>query len=525
MRELKLKNIMLQGTGSSVGKSLLAAGLCRVLRQDGYRVAPFKAQNMALNSFITAEGHEMGRAQVVQAEACGLLPSALMNPILLKPTSDQKAQVIIKGKVFRNMSAKEYHEYKPRLRELVRETYGKLAEEYDLVVIEGAGSPAEINLREHDLVNMGMAEIAQAPVLLIGDIDRGGVFASLYGTVMLLNEEERKRVKGIIINKFRGDAEILKPGIKMLEELIHVPVVGVIPYQTLNIEDEDSVSEELGRTARKEGAELDVAVVKLPRISNYTDFKVLSAFSDVSLRYVSRREELGRPDLLILPGSKNTIEDLLYIRESGLEKDILAYAAGGGEVMGICGGYQMLGRQLSDPCHTESQLEFLAGMGLLDMETVFAENKVTTQVQARVAFPEARDSGRDGPGGLKGWSDLGKEVIFGYEIHMGITDYGPGSRPFIEIESRLGEKMRVTDGVMSPGGNVYGTYIHGVFDNTVFTRKLLNRCRIKKGLAPVKEIPESYKAVKEREYDRLASLIRQHLDMEWVYGLLSGDRA
>ena len=498
--------IMIQGTGSSVGKSLLVTALCRILKQDGWRVAPFKAQNMALNSYITAEGLEMGRAQVVQAEACGLAPSALMNPILLKPTADQHAQVICMGKVYRNMTAAEYHEYKPRLREMVREAYNRLSKDNDIIVIEGAGSPAEINLRETDLVNMGMAEMADAPVLLVGDIDKGGVFAWLAGTLMLLEEEERTRVKGVIINKFRGDETILRPGLKMLEDIIHLPVLGVIPYLELNIDDEDSVTEEFYRRQTGEERELEVAVIRFPYLSNFTDFNVLHHFPDVSLRYVSPGEPLGKCDLVILPGSKNTLADLRYMRESGLEKQVLEHHSQGRMVIGICGGYQMLGKSLADPWFTESEIGEIEGLGLLDLATVIAQEKVTTQVRAAVAGGNSPLAGE-----LKGLE------LEGYEIHNGISTAGPGVSPFIQIEQRLGRPEQATDGVINSAGNVFGTYIHGIFDNAVFTRKLLNILRKQKGLPEIAESPPSYRELKEKEYDRLAEAVRQHLDLEWIY--------
>lgn len=508
------KCIMLQGTGSSVGKSLLTAALCRIFKEDGYRPVPFKSQNMALNSYITAEGHEMGRAQVVQAEACGLLPSAQMNPILLKPTTDKKAQVILQGKVYKNMSAVDYHEFKPQLRKLVQDVYQKLEAEHDIVVIEGAGSPAEINLRDKDLVNMGMAEIADAPVLLIGDIDKGGVFASILGTIMLLTEEERKRVKGVIINKFRGDVEILKPGLVMLEDLIKISVVGVIPYLDVNIDDEDSVSEELYRRDKEKEGDLKIEIVCLPHISNFTDFNVLHNFPDVAVRYVQRGEALGDPDILIIPGSKNTIEDLLYLREKGLDQQIIDLHKQGRLILGICGGYQMLGRELFDPEHTESNRGHVQGLGLLDMETTFATEKVTTQTEAQVMQED-----------LPFAEGLGQYKLTGYEIHMGVNSYGPGAHPFLEIVQRLDKQEKVIDGVTNAEGNVWGTYLHGIFDNTAFTRQLLNNVRKKKGLAPITEIPESYREFKEKEYDRLAQHVRAHLDMPWLYSILKGEEA
>ena len=504
----KAKCIMVQGTASSVGKSLITAGLCRVFKQDGLRVAPFKSQNMALNSFITREGKEMGRAQVVQAEAAGIEPSVNMNPVLLKPTTDKKAQVIIKGEVYGNMSAVEYHNFKPRLADMVKEVYNSLAEENDIIVIEGAGSPAEINLRENDIVNMGMAEIADAPVILVGDIDKGGVFASLAGTMLLLTEPEKARVKGVIINKFRGDIEILKPGIKMLEDIIKIPVLGVLPYTRLNIEDEDSLAERFTRNRSEAAAEIDVVVVKLPHISNFTDFNALENLNGVRVRYVNDAAAVGNPDLVILPGSKNTIEDFLFVRKSGLEEEIRRLHAGGAVVFGICGGYQMLGMEINDPLHTESNLEKIDGMGLLNMKTVFREKKVTTQVNAVI-------SGCGGIiEGLEGCS------ITGYEIHMGVTEYMDGTIPYLTIDRVFDRESSIIDGVRNTDGTVFGSYIHGIFDRMEFTKGVINNIRRKKGLAVIDDSCTSFRDYKESQYDALAEIIRSNLDMGAIYGIL-----
>ena len=374
------KAIMVQGTMSNAGKSLLAAGLCRIFKQDGYRVAPFKSQNMALNSFITEEGLEMGRAQVMQAEAAGIAPSVLMNPILLKPTNDVGSQVIVNGEVLGTMSARDYFKYKKKLVPDVMKAYHALASENDIIVIEGAGSPAEINLKTEDIVNMGMAKMAAAPVLLVGDIDRGGVFAQLYGTVELLEPDERDMVKGLIINKFRGDKTILDPGVEMLEEKCRIPVVGVAPYLDIQVEDEDSLTDRFDRD--QEIGLIDIAVIRVPRISNFTDFNPFESIPGVSLRYVKHPAELKNPDVIMLPGTKNTMEDLQWLRESGMEALILKAAARGTFVFGICGGYQMLGESLSDPHGVEAG-GTMRGMGLLPMDTVFAEKKTRTQVTGR----------------------------------------------------------------------------------------------------------------------------------------------
>ena len=400
------KTIMIQGTMSNAGKSLLAAGLCRVLKQDGYRVAPFKSQNMALNSFITKDGGEMGRAQVVQAEAAGIEPDVRMNPILLKPTTDVGSQVIVNGRVQGNMPAMEYYRRKRDFIPAVMEAYESLAREYDVIVIEGAGSPAEINLQENDIVNMGLARMVDAPVLLVGDIDRGGVFAQLYGTVALQSEEDRRRIKGVVVNKFRGDRAILEPGLKTLEELCGVPVAGVVPYLHVDIDDEDSLSERFGRD--KEPRLIDIAVIRLPRISNFTDFSPFERYENVSLRYVERARDLRAPDMIVIPGTKSTIADLQWLRQSGLEASIQKAASGGTLVFGVCGGYQMLGRHISDPEQVEAAgVTEIDGMGLLPLETVFQGEKVQTQTNGVFS----------GVAGLL--SELNGKRYAGYEIHMG----------------------------------------------------------------------------------------------------------
>ena len=345
------KAIMIQGTMSNAGKSLIAGGLCRIFAQDGYKVAPFKSQNMALNSFITDDGLEMGRAQVMQAEAAGIEPSVLMNPILLKPTNDTGSQIIVMGEVTGNMSAKDYFEYKKNLKPKVKQAYDELSSKYDIIVIEGAGSPAEINLKEDDIVNMGMAKLAEAPVLLVGDVDRGGVFAQLYGTVKLLDEDERDMVKGVIINKFRGDKAILEPGVKKIEELLDIPSVGIAPYADIDIDDEDSLSE---RLADNKVNLIDIAVIRVPRLSNFTDFNVFERFEGVSVRYVSKVSQLKNPDMIIIPGTKNTMADLEWMRQNGLEASVIKHASAGKPVFGICGGYQMLGAEIQDPFGVEA---------------------------------------------------------------------------------------------------------------------------------------------------------------------------
>jgi adenosylcobyric acid synthase len=480
-------NIMIQGTMSNAGKSLLAAGLCRIFRQDGLRVAPFKSQNMALNSFITKAGGEMGRAQVVQAEAAGIDPDVRMNPILLKPTTDVGSQVIVNGQVQGNMRAMEYYRHKRDYIPAILEAYNGLAKDFDVIVIEGAGSPAEINLKADDIVNMGMAKLADAPVLLVGDIDRGGVFAQLYGTVALLEPEERARIKGTVVNKFRGDRAILEPGIRILEDLCKVPVAGVIPYVHLDIDDEDSLSE---RFSRKDGRRLlDIAVIRLPRISNFTDFSPFERYENVSLRYVEKTADLGEPDMILLPGTKSTIADLKWLRQSGLEAAVLKAADAGTLVFGVCGGYQMLGERIADPEQVEAAGETeIRGLGLLPLETVFRGQKVQTQT-------EGVFSGVDGL--LSGLNGLRYE---GYEIHMG----------------RSGEKLPP----LVSRRNVYGSYVHGVFDAPGIADEILRAlCRIK-GVDFAALGTFDVTAYKERQYDLLADTVRNNMDMDLVYRVL-----
>lgn len=494
------KAIMIQGTASNAGKSLIAAGLCRILRQDGYRVAPFKSQNMALNSFITREGLEMGRAQVVQAEAAGIEPDVAMNPILLKPQSDTGSQVIVDGEVWGVMPAQEYYRRKTELVPRIKRAYEKLEAEYDVIVLEGAGSPAEINLREHDIVNMGMAKMAGAPVLLCGDIDRGGVFASLYGTLLLLKEDERSLVKGLLINKFRGDRAILEPGLRMLEARAGVPVQGVIPYLQVDIDDEDSLSE---RFSRGKAGAIDIAVIRLPRISNFTDFNLLSSLPGVSVRYLSSPREFGSPDILFLPGSKNTMDDLLWLRQCGLEAQIKKYAAAGGIVFGICGGYQMLGRTLRDPQGIEHG-GALAGMGLLPVETVFTGEKTRTRASGRF-LPL--------PGAL---ADLGGKEVEGYEIHMGETTL-LADGALCEI-SLLGQEQKKPDGCCR--GNVYGSYLHGIFDSAQAIEALIGCLCARKGLQGGDFADFDPQRYRQRQYDLLAQGIRENVRMDEIYRII-----
>lgn len=497
------KAIMIQGTASNAGKSLLAAGLCRVFRQDGYRVAPFKSQNMALNSFITADGLEMGRAQVVQAQCAGVEPDARMNPVLLKPTNDTGSQVIVNGVPRGTMGAVEYFRWKKNLLPDILAAYESLAAENDIIVIEGAGSPAEINLKQDDFVNMGMARLAGAPVLLAGDIDRGGVFASLYGTVKLLEPEEQARIKGLIINKFRGDVEILRPGLKTLEELTGKPVLGVVPMLDVDIDEEDSLSSKLSWEGKVGLA--DIAVIRLPRLSNFTDFSPLERVEEATVRYVRVPGELGEPDLVILPGTKSTMDDLKWLRQSGLEAKILQYASRGGAVAGICGGYQMLGRTLSDPEGVESG-GTLRGMGLLPIDTVFLGEKTRTRVSGTF----------QGAQGV--FTSLNGAELEGYEIHMGETTRGEGAEPLTALTTLDGQAK--ADGTAR--GNVWGSYVHGIFDRAGSARALVDALLARKGLAPSAGAVD-WRTYQEEQYDKLAAGVRESLDLSRVYRILRGE--
>ena len=498
------KAIMVQGTMSNAGKSLLAAGLCRIFKQDGYRVAPFKSQNMALNSFITEDGLEMGRAQVMQAEAAGIRPSVLMNPILLKPTNDVGSQVIVNGEVLGTMSARDYFKYKKTLVPDVMKAYNALAAENDIIVIEGAGSPAEINLKDEDIVNMGMAKMAKAPVLLVGDIDRGGVFAQLIGTVELLEEDEKAMVKGLIINKFRGDKTILDPGVAMLEERSGIPVVGVAPYLDIQVEDEDSLTE---RFDRKQSAGLiDIAVIRLPRISNFTDLNVMETIPGVSVRYVKNAQELKDPDMIVLPGSKNTISDLLWMRQNGLEAAVLKQAGAGKVVFGICGGFQMLGETLADPLGIETSGE-VRGMGLLPIDTLFLDEKTRTRVTGSfltegTLFDSLKDQ---------------KLEVEGYEIHMGQSTLKAGAKHLLSLTDAVTGQTK-QDGAYKE--NVFGSYVHGIFDGAGIGQAIIQALAEKKGVQMGDMGSMTYAEYKETQYDLLAAGLREYLDMNKIYQIL-----
>ena len=562
-REVSMaRNLMIQGTMSGAGKSILTAGILRVLRQDGFRVAPFKSQNMALNSFVTRDGLEMGRAQVVQAAAAGIEPSADMNPILLKPMGDAVSEVIVNGKPIGKMRAADYYRVKKSLVPQILEAYHRLEEQAEIIVIEGAGSPVEINLREGDFVNMGLAQMVDAQVLLAGNIDPGGVFAQLLGTVQLMRSEERERVKGLIINKFRGDVRLLEPGLSMFREYCDIPFAGIVPWLKLNLDEEDSLSDKLsGGSGTKrfkpeqEGpcpadstdaarpVTIDIAVIRLPYMSNYTDFAPLEQEEGVNLYYVSKISEMGMPDLILLPGTRNTIEDLRWLKKSGLARWIDRLAgfhrarnAGllsmpeEGEfpnaplLMGICGGYQMLGKRILDPFSSEAG-GVEEGLDLLPVETVFRKEKLTKQSAGRTCL-------------LAGaWTALSDLPVSGYEIHMGETVYlgdPDGDRirqdglPVGSAFANLGGP----DGAVS--GSVLGTYLHGIFDEPAFRKALIALLLDRKGTAVLEKDaglfwsaansntiaagnPQSARQMQDRQLDILASMLRESLDWKLIY--------
>ena len=518
---MQAKAIMVQGTGSDVGKSILVCALCRIFHQEGLRVAPFKAQNMSLNSYVTLDGKEMGRAQVAQAEAAGLQPAVEMNPILLKPTGNNGSQVITMGRPLRHMTASEYYQNKNMMLDIAKKAYARLKELYDIIVIEGAGSPSEINLKDNDIVNMKIAEIADAPVLLMTDIDRGGAFAWVVGTLELLNRDERERICGVIINKFRGDMEILKSGVNMLEKKIDKPVLGVIPYfNDIRIDNEDSVCLEnndyklQSMNSKPDKASIDIVVIRLPRISNFTDFDILKREKDVRLRFVDSAKSLGKPDLIILPGTKNTIGDLKAIKENGIADTIVNFANEGTMVIGICGGYQMLGNEINDPENTESNISQINGLGLLNAITFFKPEKDTYQIKARMYNNPPGQAVRTG-------NNIFNNIkcdINGYEIHMGETKLLNGILPFLRITERSGKGVSMVDGAVSNNGNVIGTYVHGILDNDEFRLGLINYLRENKGILPLlRDELIIAKREKEEQYNRLADLVRKHIKMDMIY--------
>ena len=483
------KSIMLQGTMSNVGKSFLTAALCRIFRQDGYSVAPFKSQNMALNSFITPDGAEIGRAQALQAEAAGISPSALMNPILLKPTTDVGSQVIVNGKVRGNMRAADYFRCKKELIPDIMTAYKTLSSQHDIIVIEGAGSPVELNLKADDIVNMGLAELVKSPVLLVGDIDRGGVFAQLIGTLELLEKEELSKVKGLVVNKFRGDISLFKDGISILEERSGKTVAGVIPYISCDIEDEDSLSEKLN-TKSADGV-IDIAVIRLPKISNFSDLDVFSQYDGVSIRYVTRASELGLPDMLIIPGTKSTIADMKWLTESGLAEAIKMLNYTGTPVFGICGGYQIMGSTISDPHHSECGGS-IDGLGLLDCDTVFSTKKQQSQVSGKF-------------NNVSGFfSFLSGAEFCGYEVHMGVTE-------------SAGAPLTTCGGAYN--SNAAGCYVHGIFDSAEVSGRLIKALYERRGLHYTGNCIDR-REYRDSQLDLLADSVRNNINMELIYRII-----
>jgi adenosylcobyric acid synthase len=507
---MKYRPLMILGTGSDVGKSIMATAFCRIFHREGIRVAPFKAQNMALNSFITREGGEMGRSQVVQAQAAGIEPQVDMNPILLKPTSGAGSQIIVHGKVRGNLTAKDYYLQKQRLVGKVMASFRRLQQQYDLIVLEGAGSAAELNLKKTDLVNFSMAKRADATVILVADIDRGGVFAATIGTFRLLTRSERKRLAGFIINKFRGDLSLFEDGIQIIEQKTGRPVFGVVPHApNLMIPQEDSVAldRRKGQEDWERESSLKIGVIRLPHISNYTDFDPLEQEEGVSLRYLDGDDPFGDADLLLIPGSKNTINDLRYLKETGLFNRILDYARSGGHIIGICGGYQILGKTIRDPLGIEGNKKEEDGLHLLPVVTTLAGEKTTTQVKASVL----------------GFQDLDQVgLLAAYEIHMGFSEIaGPGV-PAFEIKDRNGRAVKVLDGWVHPNGRIWGTYLHGIFENDDFRRTLLGRLTPQKGLSHPgdQHTQSSYQLLLEHQFDRLADLVSAHIDMDKIRSLI-----
>ncbi len=495
----KGKSLMVLGTGSGVGKSLIVTGLLRIFSDMGIDAAPFKAQNMALNCFITRGGGEIGRAQALQAEAARVEATTDMNPILLKATGDAGCQVIAEGRSVGNMTAREYYAFGPDAWRIVTSSYRRLAEKHELVVMEGAGSPSEINLMDKDIVNMRMAKHAGAPALLVGDIEKGGVFASLYGTVVFQGEDS-SLIRGYIINKFRGDMDILAPGLEMLSRKTGMPCLGVLPYMRHFLSEEDSLSLHLSGTSLSGGRALRIVVVRNHFISNFTDFEPMALEPDVEVVYSLRPKEIEGADLIIIPGSKNTSRDLLLLRQSGVERSIKEAVRKGVPLIGMCGGFQMLGHAIKDPFGIESEMKEIKGMGLLDVETVLEDPKVTTQVEAfEVGQIEAFETGQ-------------MEKLSGYEVHMGRST---GDISIFKLK-RLATGEAVLDGSRKAG--VWGTYIHGLFDNDAFRGRLLNGLRVRAGLPERK--PVNNGAIREKSINAMADAIRENLNMGYIEDLL-----
>lgn len=496
---------MIQGTASSAGKSLLVTALCRIFFRKGFRTAPFKAQNMSNNSFVTSAGHEMGRAQVVQAYAAGLEPEMRMNPVLIKPSSDTGAQVVIEGKSAFLLNASDWHQSRHLLKDAITRCYHSLAKDYEILVLEGAGSPAEINLKKNDVVNMGMAEVADSPVLIVGDIDKGGVFASLVGTMMLLDEHEKKRVKGFIINKFRGDRELLKPGLDQLEQITGVPVLGVVPWIHHAIDEEDGVSDRFQiKSAGTSIDKIDICIVKLPHISNYTDFIPLETHPGVQVRWCDNVGQIGMPDLLIIPGTKATISDLTTLRTIGIADEILKFANRGGNLLGVCGGFQMLGKSINDPDHVESAVDSVSGLGLLDMETTFSKEKCTIQTNATIDISHK---------GL--FSECTNCTMQGYEIHMGRSSYGVQSQPWIR-DSRNGDVIGITNETSS----ITGTYLHGLLDQAAVCTGMINNLRKARKLNEIDCCAVDRQKQLIDDIERLADIVEENVDMDKIFEIL-----
>lgn len=502
------KKVMFQGTSSHVGKSILTTAFCRILTQDGYNTAPFKAQNMALNSYVTRSGGEMGRSTVAQAEAAGVEPIVQMNPVLLKPTGNSCSQVILLGKSVGNYSASDYqNKYSQQAWDSVKKSLDYMETHYDILVIEGAGSPAEVNLKKNDIVNMRIAKECQSPVFLIADIDRGGALASIVGTLELLDEEERKLVKGLVINKFRGDITLLEPALTFLEERTGIPVLGVIPYlDQLGIDDEDSVSlQDMPKDSVMR--DIHIAVIQTPKISNFTDFDAFTHEPDVNVRFVQQGDLIGNPDVIILPGSKNTTEDLLYLKHHGYADEIKELADRGTPVIGICGGYQMLGEKGCDPLHVESDKDEVTGLGLLPYITTMQGEKNTYQVEFNCKNLPFLDM------------NFSAENLKGYEIHMGETVLTGSAQSLFNIVRRSNAPVDLQDGFINDKHHVFGTYCHGVFDNDHLRRAVINALRKRKGLLPL-DVKFKYREYKEAEFDRLAAIVRKHFDMKKFYEIL-----
>lgn len=516
----RTKSIMLQGTSSNVGKSVLCAALCRVFYQDGFKTAPFKAQNMALNSTVTPDGGEIGRAQGAQAEAAGIQPTADMNPILIKPKEDMQAQIIVRGQSRGEMSARDYRDnYLPQAVPVVMQSIEKLKKEYEILVIEGAGSPAEINLKDRDIVNMKTAQLAKAPVILVADIDRGGVFAALVGTLELLEPHERERVKGFIINKFRGDLDLLKPGLEFLEKKTGIGVLGIVPYMhDHGIDEEDSVGLDRCRDQANPGAPVKIAVVQLPRISNFTDISPFLNLPDTGVRFVKKGEQIGSADVVIVPATKNPLLDLLYLKEQGYDQEIKGLAAEGKYITGICEGYQMLGEKLHHPGAGEgAPPETYDGLGLLPAVTTYHAGENTHQVNAVITAA----------GGL--WASLKGQQIRGYEIRTGRVELAPGSHSLLAITTRSNKKVDIPNGSHAGGvyvdgsyineGKIFGTHIHGFFDNINIMKAFINAVRAEKGLQPLGA--SAFDAFrKEKSYDRAAQIVREALDMNKLKSIM-----